>query len=240
MNPTFTYPTLYKNMANQVHLLIGGCSGSGKSVLLNGIIFSLLMRDPVNAQLVLIDPKKVELARYKRTANAIAYADETSSAIRVLNQVCAEMEKRYKMMQKKGLLQYTGHDIYVIIDEYADLKTTGGKKAEEPVCRIAQLGRAAGIHLILATQRPTSDVITGRIKVNIDAQVALRCRTKQDSRNIVGTDGAETLPRHGQCIYYNPDMMHPERCTVDMIDSYMLEQAIRVRNKERSFWRKRL
>lgn len=233
-------PQIYEDMASQTHLLIAGATGSGKSCCIQGILMSLLTRNPDNAQLVLIDPKKVELIEYKDTVNAIAYADTTTSAIQVLNQLCDKMDKRYRVMQRKRIRKFTGEDIYVIIDEYADLKVTGGKAITEPVCRLAQLGRACGIHMFLATQRPTTDIIDGKVKVNLDAQVALHTRSKQDSRNIIGAAGAEELPRYGECYYYTPEKLQPERWCLPLVNDRTLQELIEYRRKQRPWWRGRL
>ena len=114
------------------------------------------------------------------------------------------MEDRYKEMQKTGHRKYTGGHVYVIIDEYADLIVTDKKTVEPLVLRLAQLGRAANVHLIIATQRPTRDVVTGSIKVNVCNRFALHCPTAQDSRNIIGQNGAESLPPYGEALYYSP------------------------------------
>jgi DNA segregation ATPase FtsK/SpoIIIE-like protein len=111
------------------------------------------------------------------------------------------MERRYKSMQFDRIKKSTDSDVYIIIDEFADLMTTQKRETMPAIIRIAQLGRAANIHLILATQRPTKDIITGQIKVNIDSRVGLRCPTAQDSRNIINIKGAESLPRYGYGYY---------------------------------------
>ena len=119
------------------------------------------------------------------------------------------MERRYIELQRQHLKRYQGAEIYVIIDEFADLMTTQKREALPILCRLAQLGRAAGIHLIVATQRPTRDIINGQIKVNIDSRIALRCPTAQDSRNILNYSGAELLPKYGKGFYLTPDTMRP-------------------------------
>lgn len=193
------------SLLNQPHALIAGSTGSGKSVLINSIIYTALYQPPNCCKLVLIDPKRVELYRYKNIPHTLIYAIETPDIINALCDSIEIMERRYKAMQRRGQLKSTDPDIYIIIDEYADLMTTAKKAVTPLICRIAQLGRAANMHLILATQRPTRDIITGQIKVNLDSRVALRCPTPQDSRNIIDVKGAETLPRYGFGYYLTPE-----------------------------------
>lgn len=201
---------LYTDMMQQTHLLIAGTTGSGKSVVINGIVCSGLYSFPGNnageIQYILIDPKRVELIDYKRLPHTIKYASEPFDIMSALNTAVDIMEKRFSEMQKKGLKEYPGGHIYVIVDEFADLVTTMKRETEPQLIRLAQLGRAAHIHLILATQRPTSDVINKRISVNLDTQLALRCKTARDSRNIMGTTGAELLPPYGRGFYSKPMM----------------------------------
>jgi len=190
---------------NQPHALIAGATGSGKSVLINSLIYTALYRDPGRVQLVLIDPKRVELVKYKHLPHTINYSSEPDQIAHALIKCVDLMETRYKAMQRRGAVKSTDPDIYIIIDEFADLITTQKRETLPLLCRIAQLGRAANIHLIIATQRPTSDIINGQIKVNIDCRLALRCPTRRDSQNIINTAGAETLPRYGYGYLLTPD-----------------------------------
>ena len=193
------------DMLEQPHLLIAGSTGSGKSVLINSLIYTALYKSPNRCQFVLIDPKRVELIDYKPLPHTISYSNEIPDILKALQYSVKLMEKRYKQMQRQRIKKSNAADIYIIIDEYADLVIQAKKQVEPYIIRLSHLGRAANIHLILATQRPTRDIITGAIKVNLDSRVALRCSTAQDSRNIIDTKGAETLPRYGFAYYRTPE-----------------------------------
>lgn len=192
------------DMLAQPHLLIAGSTGSGKSVLINSLIYTALYKSPLRCQLILIDPKRVELIDYKHLPHTIAYASEPPNIVAALAAAVGIMENRYKRMQTARIKKSTESEIYVIVDEFADLMTTQKRETMPLIIRLAQLGRAANVHLIVATQRPTRDIINGQIKVNIDSRVALRCPTAQDSRNIINAKGAETLPRYGFGYYLTP------------------------------------
>lgn len=202
------YP-LFVDMAEQPHLLVAGATGSGKSVVINGIISTLLYRFPGSGkdgvQFILIDPKRVELAAYKNLPHTVKYASEPADMLSALALAMAETEKRYKAMQMRGEKKYSGGDLYVIIDEFADLMTTQKKAVVPIIQRLAQIGRAAKVHILLATQTPISDVLPTKIKCNFDARVGLRTRSDQDSRNILGYRGLERLPRYGHGIYMKPE-----------------------------------
>lgn len=212
--PGGTVSRLALDILRQPHALIAGATGSGKSVLINSLIYTALHSAPSEKQFILIDPKRVELVDYRTTPHAILYASEPAQILKAINEGVRIMEKRYKQMQRQRLKSYPGADIYIIIDEFADLMTTQKRDTLPTLCRLAQLGRAARVHLILATQRPTREIINGQIKVNIDARVALRCPTAQDSRNIINEKGAEKLPRYGKGYYLTPDTMRPVLVTV--------------------------
>jgi len=197
-------PGLCVDMLKQPHILIAGETGSGKSVLINSLIYTALYKSPAETQLILIDPKRVELIDYKDLPHTISYTTEPGDIAHALNSAVDLMECRYKRMQAARQKKSTEQQIYIIIDEFADLMTTSRKETTGALCRLSQLGRAANLHLILATQRPTRDIITGQIKVNLDCRVALRCATAQDSRNILDRKGAETLPRYGYGYYLVP------------------------------------
>lgn len=190
--------TLYRDMLEQPHLMIAGTTGSGKSVAVNALIYTALYRLPTDApngaQLILIDPKRVELAAYKHLPHTLRYASEPAGMIEALRYAMQLTEARYRAMQRKGLRDYPGGDVYIIIDEFADLMTTDRKHVQPLIQRLAQIGRAAHIHIILATQCPLAKVIPTEIKVNFDSRVGLRCRSAQDSRNILGFAGCETFP----------------------------------------------
>ena len=212
------------------HVLVAGATGSGKSVGINTIITCLLYKvHPQNLKFVLIDPKKIELALYRNIQNhylaTLPGLDEpiitdTSQVQEVLNSVCKEMDERYdllkmgmvrdikaynKKFESNELEDELGHRhlpyIVVIIDELADLMITAGKGIEEPIARIAQLARAVGIHLVVATQRPSVNVITGTIKANFPARIAYRVASKVDSRTILDTMGADQLVGKGDMLY---------------------------------------
>ena len=203
--PGGTFYTLYRDMLTQPHLLVAGATGSGKSVVINGIIHTALLESPAKYQFILIDPKRVELNEYRKLPHVIRYASEPAEMVQALIYAMEITENRYKEMQRKHLRKYEGPAVYVIIDELADLMTTNRKQVQPLIQRLAQIGRAANVHIIAATQCPLSAVIPTPIKVNFDARVALRTRSAQDSRNILGVKCCELLPRYGEGYYMTPD-----------------------------------
>lgn len=202
--PTGEYYALYKDMLKQPHLLIAGATGSGKSVVINGIMYTALFDSPARIQFILIDPKRVELVDFKPLPHTIKYA-EPGEMVQALETAMEITESRYKAMQARHEKKYTGGAVYVVIDELADLMTTDRRHVQPLIQRLAQIGRAANVHIIAATQCPLASVIPTPIKVNFDSRVALRTRSKQDSRNILGVGGCELLPRYGQGYYMTPD-----------------------------------
>ena len=220
------YFTPLADMLSRPHLLIGGTTGSGKSVLINDLMYTALMRPPTMASFVLIDPKRVELKDYRNLPHTIAYASEPDDIVATLQTVVKAMDDRFKDMEARDQKVTDYSDVYVVIDEFADLITTSKKQVLPLLCRIAQLGRAAKIHLIMATQRPTRDIITGQIKVNIDARVALRCPTAQDSRNIMNLNGAERLPQYGQGYYLTPESNMPTLYEIPYIPEADIRERI--------------
>lgn len=202
--PQGQYYNLFADMLQQPHLLIAGATGSGKSVVINGIIATALKDSPAAVQFIFIDPKRVELIDYKRLPHTLQYASEPGDMVQTLQLAIDTTERRYKAMQRQHLKQYPGGAVYVVIDELADLMTTNRKAVQPIIQRLAQIGRAANIHIIAATQCPLSAVIPTPIKVNFDSRVGLRTRSKQDSRNILGVGGCELLPRYGQGYYMTP------------------------------------
>ena len=196
---------LYKDMLRQPHLLIAGATGSGKSVVINGLVYTALHDSPARVQFILIDPKRVELIDYKTLPHTVTYASEPAAMIDALNQAMTITESRYKAMQSRHTKKYDGAALYVIIDELADLMTTCRHDVQPLIQRLCQIGRAANVHVIAATQCPVSAVIPTPIKVNFDSRVALRTRSSQDSRNILGVKGCECLPRYGQGYYMTPE-----------------------------------
>lgn len=209
-NPGGMRSNLFQNMLEQPHLLIAGSTGSGKSVVINGIIYTALYNPPNLCKLHLIDPKRVELTKYRRLPHCVNYASEPADIQAVLNYAVDLMDTRYIELQKQDINEWQGGHDYIIIDEFADLMTRQKRETLPQLQTLAQLGRAAHIHIIAATQRPTKDIINGSIKVNMDSRLALRCPTKQDSRNILDRNGAETLPRYGFGYYLTPETMTPQ------------------------------
>ena len=203
--PTGDYFTLYKDMLKQPHLLIAGATGSGKSVIINGLVYTALYDSPAAVQFILIDPKRVELVDYKPLPHTVQYASEPGEMVQALEKAMEITESRYRAMQAQRVKKYSGAALYVIIDELADLMTTDRRHVQPLLQRLAQIGRAANVHIIAATQCPLSSVIPTPIKVNFDARVALRTRSAQDNRNILGVKGCELLPRYGQGYYMTPD-----------------------------------
>lgn len=222
-------PLLYDDILKQPHTLIAGATGSGKSVIINGLIYDCIFDSPNKKQLVLIDPKRVELLQYKPLPHTIAYASEQREIKQLIDYCVQLMDYRYQIMQYQRLKKSIDPHVYIFVDEFADLITTQKRDVIKPLCRIAQLGRAANIHLILATQRPTRDIIDGQIKVNIDSRVALRVPTKQDSRNIINVAGAELLPKYGKAYYLTPDTMQPILVDIPFIPDDEIANAIRYR-----------
>ena len=182
-------------------ILIAGCSGSGKSVALKDIIYTLMATSPNTNQFVFIDLKRVELKVFKKAPHTVCYVTEPEEVVKALNVVLQIIDDRYKRMEMNDELKSSEPNLWVVVDEYADLTTIGSKSIERAVQRISQIGRAAKVNLILATQRPTrTDVLKGAIDVNLDSRLALRTVNKQDSRNILGCPGAEELPDYGKAI----------------------------------------
>lgn len=231
----FTTPTgilngLHNSLLTQSHLLIAGASGSGKSVLVNGLITNALhylpFAKPGCKQFILIDPKRVELAPYRNLPHTIRYACEPDDMISALQAAVAITESRYRLMEEQGILKYNGSDIYVVIEELADLMTTNRKTVQPLIQRLSQIARAARVHIIAVTQCPLVKVIPTEIKVNFDGIVALRTRSAQDSRNIIGITGAELLPRYGECLYYTPDIVGIFRYDVPFVTDDEKEKLI--------------
>lgn len=243
-NPVIT------DLGKAPHMLVAGTTGSGKSVAVNSMILSMLLKyTPDQLRLILIDPKQLELANYNDIPHLLTpVVTDMKDAVSALNWCVNEMERRYKLMsflKIRKLADYNrkveeaianGEDlidptwkpsdsatqeraprlqplpsIVIVADEFADMIMQVGKKAEEMITRLAQKSRAAGIHLLLATQRPSVDVITGLIKANIPTRVALRVNSKIDSRTILDAGGAEDLLGHGDMLFLGPGKIEPER-----------------------------
>ena len=222
--PQGQYFSLYKNMLSQPHLLIAGATGSGKSVAINGLVYTALYNSPAAVQFILIDPKRVELADFKPLPHTLKYSSEPGEMVQALEMAMEITETRYKAMQARREKKYTGAAVYVIIDELADLMTTDRRHVQPLLQRLAQIGRAANVHIIAATQCPLSCVIPTPIKVNFDSRLALRTRSAQDSRNILGVKGCELLPRYGQGYYMTPDGL--TLYNIPMIDQDELQRLL--------------
>ena len=222
--PGGQYFTLYKDMLEQPHLLIAGATGSGKSVVINSLIYTALYDSPAAVQFILIDPKRVELVDYKYLPHIIKYASEPREMVQALEKAMDITEERYTYMQRRRMKKYSGEALYVIIDELADLMTTNKKQVQPIIQRLCQIGRAANVHVIAATQCPLASVIPTPIKVNFDARVGLRTRSAQDSRNILGFKGCEQLPRYGQGYYMTPGEL--TLYNIPMIEQYQITQRI--------------
>lgn len=238
--PGGTAAAICLDMLKQSHILIAGSTGSGKSVLINSLIYTALYKPPTVCGFILIDPKRVELNQYRPLPHCLRYASEPDEIAATLAAAVALMDDRYKASQAQGLKEWDGGHIYIIIDEFADLMTTQKRDTLPQLQRLAQLGRAAHLHLIAATQRPTKDIINGQIKVNMDSRLALRCPTAQDSRNIINTKGAETLPRFGFGYYLTPETMRPELVKIPYTDPADLAARVQwwtdQKDKPRRHW----
>ncbi|TDF73375.1 DNA translocase FtsK [Candidatus Syntrophosphaera thermopropionivorans] len=215
------------DLAKMPHLLIAGATGSGKSVCINTIIMSFLFRTtPEDLRLILIDPKRVELTGYNDLPHLLgSVVTDSESALENLYWAVKEMERRYELLHDAGVRDINAYNekatqegelkklpyIVIIIDEFADLILTSGKDIELPITRLAQMARAVGIHLILATQRPSIKVITGIIKANFSARIAFQVSSKVDSRVILDQIGAERLLGNGDMLFLPPGKAQPER-----------------------------
>jgi len=200
------------DLASMPHLLIAGTTGSGKSVCINTIILSLLYRHtPDKCKFILIDPKMLELSTYEGIPHLLCpVITEAKKAASVLGWVVKEMEKRYRLMTKEGVRNIDSYNsrhtlampyIVVVVDEMSDLMLVAGKEIENYIQKLSQMARAAGIHIIMATQRPSVDVITGTIKANFPTRISFQVTSKIDSRTILGEQGAEQLLGKGDMLY---------------------------------------
>jgi len=232
LGKTISNETFVVDLAKMPHLLMAGATGQGKSVGLNCILASLLYKKhPAQVKFVLVDPKKVELTLFNKIERHFlaklpdeeeAIITDTSKVVHTLNSLCIEMDNRYELLKnaqcrnikeynakfvKRKLNPNDGHSylpyIVLVVDEFADLIMTAGKEIETPIARLAQLARAIGIHLIIATQRPSVNIITGTIKANFPSRIAFRVTSKIDSRTILDTGGAEQLIGRGDMLYSN-------------------------------------
>ncbi|MBC6998462.1 DNA translocase FtsK [Cytophaga sp. FL35] len=256
---TISNETFVVDLAKMPHLLMAGATGQGKSVGLNAVLTSLLYKKhPAEVKFILVDPKKVELSIYNKIERHFlaklpdseeAIITDNAKVINTLNSLCIEMDNRYELLKTamvRNLKEYNakfkarklnpndGHKylpyIVLVIDEFADLIMTAGKEVETPIARLAQLARAIGIHLIIATQRPSVNVITGIIKANFPARIAFRVTSKIDSRTILDTQGADQLIGRGDMLYTQGNDVTRIQCAfvdtpeVDKITEYIGSQ----------------
>ena len=232
LGKTISNETFVTDLTKMPHLLMAGATGQGKSVGLNAILVSILYKKhPSQVKFVLVDPKKVELTLFNKIERHFlaklpgeeeAIITDTSKVVATLNSLCVEMDNRYEMLKEaqcRNLKEYNkkfkerklnpenGHKflpyIVVVVDEFADLIMTAGKEVETPIARLAQLARAIGIHLIIATQRPSVNIITGTIKANFPSRIAFRVTAKIDSRTILDAGGADQLIGRGDMLFSN-------------------------------------
>ncbi|MBI3929418.1 MAG: DNA translocase FtsK [Armatimonadetes bacterium] len=237
------YPVL-ANLQKMPHLLVAGTTGSGKSVCVNCLILSLLYRfTPRQLQLMMVDPKQVELSIYQGIPHLVAFSDAPEGEIIVdpkraamaLHQVVELMESRYKLFAETKVRNLEEYNLkaaeplpwfVVIIDELADLMMVASKAVETSICRLAQKARASGIHMILATQRPSADVITGLIKVNIPSRVAFAVSSQVDSRVILDTGGAEHLLGKGDMLFLPVDASDPRRLQGAFLSNEEIQRVV--------------
>lgn len=262
MGKTITNETFVFDLTKMPHLLVAGSTGQGKSVGLNAILISILYKKhPAQVKFVLVDPKKVELTLYNKIERHFlaklpgeedAIITDTSKVVNTLNSLCIEMDERYELLKDAGvrtIKEYNakfiarrlnpekGHRylpyIVVLIDEFADLIMTAGKEVEHPIARIAQLARAIGIHLIVATQRPSVNVITGMIKANFPARIAFRVLSKIDSRTILDASGADQLIGRGDMLISTGSDMKRLQC--GFVDTPEVEEICSFIGNQRAY-----
>ncbi|MDR3344091.1 MAG: DNA translocase FtsK [Oscillospiraceae bacterium] len=231
------------DLAKMPHLLIAGTTGSGKSVCMNTMIVSLLFNaTPDEVRLLMIDPKQVEFSVYNGVPHLeIPVVSDTRKAAGALAWAVGEMEKRYKLLSERGVRDISGYNelagrtgefdpltrMVIFIDELADLMMVAPKEVEDSICRLAQKARAAGIHLVIATQRPSVDVITGLIKANIPSRIALSVSSQVDSRTILDMSGAEKLLGYGDMLFLPIELQKPVRIQGCFISDAEVEQVVR-------------
>ncbi len=246
---TVTGDVAMADLTKMPHLLIAGATGSGKSVAINVILTSILLKaKPHQVKMLLIDPKKVELSVYNDIPHLLSpVVSDPKKAARALAKVVAEMEHRYELFAKRGVRNLKGYNrlvqkqnaahsdeqqptlplVLVVVDELADLMMTVSNDVEDAIVRIAQMGRAAGIHMILATQRPSVDVITGLIKANVPSRIAFAVSSGVDSRTIIDTNGAEKLLGRGDMLFEPIDQNKPIRVQGAFISDQDVEAVVK-------------
>ncbi len=236
--------TLVADLAKMPHLLVAGATGSGKSVFLNSSICSLLMNNtPDDLQLIMIDPKRVELVTYGGLPHLIApVVVDVEKAVSALKWLAMEMDERYRRFAQAGARNLEAYNkdrhpgetlpyIVLFIDELADLMMTAFDEVEHTLCRIAQLSRATGIHLVVATQRPSVDVVTGLIKANFPTRLSFALTSQVDSRTILDSAGAEKLLGRGDMLYLPTDAAKPKRLQGSFLSDAEMDRLV-------EFWRK--
>ena len=262
LGKTITNEVFMVDLAKAPHMLVAGATGQGKSVGLNAIVTSLLYKKhPAELKFVIVDPKKVEFSVYtpierhflaKLPDGEDAIITDVSKVVQTLNSLCIEMDTRYDLLRKAGcrnIKEYNakfisrqlnpekGHRfmpyIVIIIDEFGDLIMTAGKEVELPICRIAQLASAVGIHAIIATQRPTTNIITGTIKANFPARVAFRVAAMMDSRTILDRSGAQQLIGKGDMLYLQGN--DPVRVQCAFVDTPEVERIANYISKQQGY-----
>lgn len=229
---------VFVNIAKMPHMLIAGATGSGKSITIQTLILSLLYKNsPDQLKFIMVDPKRVELSIYNGLPHLIApVVTENKKAIGALRWVIQEMDRRYVLLQEAGSRDIKSYNksnkdqlpfIVVVIDEMADLMTTFGREVEGSIVRLAQMARATGIHLILSTQRPSVEVITGLIKANITGRIALQVASQIDSRTILDTAGAEKLLGAGDSLLQSAELSKPLRVQGSFVTEDEMKKVIK-------------
>lgn len=227
------------NLAAMPHLLIAGATGSGKTVCINTIIMGLLFQNgPESLRLIMIDPKRVELPCYNDIPHLLTpVITDVKKTINALRWTISEMERRFDALSKTSKRDIASYNksasekmpyIVIVIDELADIMVTSGPEAESLIIRLAQMARAVGIHLILATQRPSVDVITGLIKANITSRIAFSVASQMDSRTILDTSGAEKLIGRGDMLFLSADLSRPVRLQGAYVSDEEIERVVAV------------
>ncbi len=229
---------IFPNISKMPHMLVAGATGSGKSATIHSIIVSLLYKNsPETLKFIFVDPKRVELSVYKGIPHLIApVITENKKAVSALRWAISEMDRRYDILMKAGFREVKSYNeknkedqlpyIVIVIDEMADLMATYGREVEGSIVRLAQMARATGIHLILSTQRPSVEVITGLIKANITTRIALQVASQIDSRTILDTTGAEKLLGGGDMLFVSSDMSKPRRIQAGYITDDEIKSVV--------------